>query len=90
MFVLANNTNGLGNAGFGIGYAGLGGGSLGVEFDTFNNGGADISSNHVAVDENGGQQNFAAANPYGVSNCQTDPSSYTQPAACRTATSGRW
>jgi hypothetical protein len=80
VFVLANNTTGLGGAGFGIGYSGLSGGSLGIEFDTFNNGAStnDISSNHVAIDENGQLNNFAAANPYGVGNCQTDPNSYQQ------------
>ncbi len=69
VFILANNTTGLGGTGFGIGYSGLSGPSTGIEFDTYNNGGADISSNHVAIDKDGALTNAAAANPYGVATC---------------------
>lgn len=67
-FVLAANPTGLGVGGGGIGYQGVPN-SVAIEFDTFNNGGADISSNHVAIDVNGVLTNTAAANPYGVGTC---------------------
>jgi len=75
-FVLAANPSGLGVGGGGIGYQGVPN-SVAIEFDTFNNGGLDISSNHVAVDVNGVLTNTAAANPYGVGTCEF-PSSYLQ------------
>ena len=67
-FVVAQNATGLGSSGGGLGYAGVGN-SVAVEFDTFNNGGLDTSSNHVAVDTNGVLTNSALANPYGVVTC---------------------
>jgi len=67
-FVLAANPSGLGIGGGGIGYQGVSS-SVAIEFDTFNNGGADLSSNHVAVDVNGVLTNTASINPYGVANC---------------------
>ena len=69
VFVLATQTAGLGTTGFGIGYAGLAGGSAGIEFDTYNNGGSDLSSNHVAVDVNGALSNLNSTNPYGIATC---------------------
>ena len=68
VFVLAAASNGLGVSGGGIGYQGVGN-SVGIEFDTYNNGSPDISDNHVAIDTNGVLTNTAAANPYGVGNC---------------------
>ena len=76
-FVLAANPSGLGVGGGGLGYQGVPN-SVAVEFDTFNNGGADISSNHVAIDVNGVLTNTAAANPYGVATCEFPGSSYLQ------------
>ena len=67
-FVISQGTSGLGGAGGGLGYVGVGN-SMAIEFDTFNNGGLDVSSNHVAVDTNGVLTNSATANPYGVTNC---------------------
>jgi len=75
-FVLAANPTGLGIGGGGIGYEGVPN-SVAIEFDTFNNGGADISSNHVAIDTNGVLTNTAAANPYGAAVCEF-PSTYLQ------------
>jgi hypothetical protein len=73
-FVLAANPTGLGSGGGGLGYQGVPN-SLAIEFDTFNNGGADLSSNHVAVDVGGVLTNTATANPYGVATCEF-PTSY--------------
>ena len=73
-FVLAQNATGLGGTGGGLGYAGVSN-SVAVEFDTFNNGGLDTSSNHVAVDQSGVLTNNALANPYGVGTC-TSTSGY--------------
>jgi hypothetical protein len=52
MFVVQTVANNVGGAGGGIGYLGIPH-SLGVEFDTFNNGGVDNDNNHVAVNFNG-------------------------------------
>ncbi|HZZ82428.1 MAG TPA: L-type lectin-domain containing protein [Gemmataceae bacterium] len=69
VFVVQTVSNTAGGAGGGIGYQGLTK-SLGVEFDTYNNG--EISGNHVGVDENGGLQDFAAINePTRFNNGQT-------------------
>lgn len=67
-FVLAQNPTGLGGGGGGLGYVGVPH-SVAIEFDTFNNGGLDVSSNHVAIDVNGVLTNTATANPYGVATC---------------------
>lgn len=64
-FVLTKSPTGLGINGGGLGYQGVAN-SVAIEFDTYNNG---LDSNHVAVDTNGSLQNYAAANPYGVSTC---------------------
>ncbi|MBI5256009.1 MAG: PEP-CTERM sorting domain-containing protein [Burkholderiales bacterium] len=74
-FVLAQNPTGLGLAGGGLGYQGVAN-SVAIEFDTYNNGGSDLSSNHVAVDVNGALMNSATANPYGVANCTFSGNSY--------------
>ncbi|MBK8912745.1 MAG: T9SS type A sorting domain-containing protein [Chlorobi bacterium] len=59
-FVIQNATdNAEGYDGGNIGYAGIPN-SLAVEFDTYNNGNSyDISSNHVAINTNGFQQNYS-------------------------------
>lgn len=67
-FVLAADATGLGTAGGGLGYQGVPN-SVAIEFDTYDNGGTDLGSNHVAIDVNGVLTNTAAANPYGVATC---------------------
>jgi hypothetical protein len=52
MFVVQTVANNVGSSGGGIGYAGINH-SLGVEFDTYNNGGSDGNGNHVAFNLNG-------------------------------------
>jgi fibronectin-binding autotransporter adhesin len=59
VFVVQTVSNNVGANGGGIGYFGIPN-SIGIEFDTFNNG--EISGNHVGVDENGGLQDFGAVN----------------------------
>jgi Legume lectin domain len=59
VFVVQTVSNNVGSAGGGIGYLGINN-SVGVEFDTYNN--AEISGNHVGIDENGGLQDFGAVN----------------------------
>ena len=51
-FVVQTVANTAGGLGGGIGYAGLAN-SVGVEFDTYNNGGSDPDGNHVAINTNG-------------------------------------
>ena len=65
-FVVQPVSASLGGGGGGIGYAGISP-SVAVEFDTYDNG--ELNDNHVAVDVNGGLQNFATAAPYGVNGC---------------------
>jgi len=67
-FVLAADASGLGSAGGGLGYQNVPN-SVAVEFDTFNNGETG-GSNHVGLDLDGGLQDFGAASPQGVTNCQ--------------------
>lgn len=53
VFVVQTNSNSVGGLGGGIGYAGVPN-SVGIEFDTWNNGGIDgNSSNHVGIDVGG-------------------------------------
>jgi len=53
VFVVQTVGNNVGGAGGGIGYAGINN-SVGIEFDTWNNGsGDDNSSNHIGADVNG-------------------------------------
>ena len=77
VFVVGTSTTGLGAAGGGLGYLGASGNSVGIEFDTFNNGSLDgNSSNHVGIDENGGLQDLNLTNVYGVNPCNFSGSSY--------------
>jgi hypothetical protein len=54
VFVVQNVSSSIGSAGGGLGYMGIGL-SVGVEFDTWNNGGGfnDANSNHLGIDTNG-------------------------------------
>jgi hypothetical protein len=52
VFTVQNDANNVGSAGGGIGFEGVSP-SLGVEWDTYDNGGPDSPANHVAVDLNG-------------------------------------
>lgn len=53
MFVVQTVGNNVGGAGGGIGYQGINN-SIGIEFDTWNNGSGDNnSSNHIGIDVNG-------------------------------------
>ena len=67
-FVLAAATTGLGGAGSGLGYAGVPN-SVAIEFDTYLNGGADSSSNHVSIDTGGSVSDSNLVNLYGIGNC---------------------
>jgi hypothetical protein len=69
VFVLTTNTTGLGQGGYALGYGGLAGNSIGIEFDTFENGADDTSSNHVAIDTDGNVTDTALVNVYGIGNC---------------------
>jgi hypothetical protein len=61
VFVVQTVGNNVGGAGGGIGYAGINN-SVGIEFDTWNNGAGDNnSSNHVGVDVNGSVNSIALA-----------------------------
>lgn len=62
VFVIQPNSNSVGGSGGGIGYGGIGK-SLGVEYDTFNNGVVDQgSSNHIGIDLNGSLTSLAQNN----------------------------
>lgn len=67
-FVLAASPTGLGTGGGDLGYGGVGN-SVAIEFDTFQNGGPDANSNHVAVDTNGALNNLFLASPGGQQFC---------------------
>jgi hypothetical protein len=61
VFVVQTVSSSVGGAGGGIGYEGIGN-SVGIEFDTWNNGGGDNnSSNHVGIDVNGSVSSIALA-----------------------------
>lgn len=51
VFIIAANSNSLGESGGGLGYSGITN-SLGIEFDFYNNGGENIASSDVFVDGN--------------------------------------
>ncbi|VAV90712.1 hypothetical protein MNBD_ALPHA04-2045 [hydrothermal vent metagenome] len=69
VFVIQPNANNVGGAGGGIGYQGIAN-SLGVEFDSWNNGGIDGgSANHVGVNLNGSINSVARTNsPFPLDN----------------------
>lgn len=60
VFVIQTVGNNVGGAGGGIGYAGINN-SVGIEFDTWNNGSVDSSSNHIGADANGDINSIALA-----------------------------
>jgi hypothetical protein len=61
VFVAQTVGNNVGGAGGGIGYAGISN-SVGIEFDTWNNGGGDNnSSNHIGADVNGSVNSIVLA-----------------------------
>jgi len=51
VFIIAKDTNQLGEVGGGIGYTGIAN-SVGIEFDTYQNG-DDVSDSHIGIDLNG-------------------------------------
>ncbi len=73
MFVIQTVSNSVGAQGGGIGYQGIGP-SVGIEFDTFNNGAAygDPNGNHVGIDVNGNIDSIATqTEPTRFNNGQT-------------------
>src|SRR5947209_8791893 len=62
VFVIQTVSNNVGGAGGGIGYAGINN-SLGIEFDTYDNGAGagDPNGNHVGIDLNGSVNSVATA-----------------------------
>ncbi len=65
VFVVQTQSNQYGGSGGGIGYAGIPN-SVGIEFDTYNNGAGDAwSGNHVGIDING-NLNSAVLQPIGT------------------------
>ncbi len=61
VFIVQTNSNNVGGAGGGIGYAGVLN-SVGIEFDTWNNGSIDgNSSNHVGIDVGGSVNSLVRA-----------------------------
>jgi hypothetical protein len=61
VFAVQTVANNVGTGGGGIGYQGIPN-SVGIEFDTWYNGGIDINSNHVGVDLNGNVNSVVSAN----------------------------
>ncbi len=52
VFILTDNITGIGTLGSGMGYGGLGGNSVGIEFDTYQNG-WDPVYHHIAIETDG-------------------------------------
>lgn len=85
VFVVQTVGNNVGGLGGGIGYAGITN-SVGIEFDTWNNGSIDNnSSNHIGIDVNGDVQSVVLAevteadmNNGGIWNAWVDYNSVTQ------------
>jgi hypothetical protein len=70
VFVLQNSSNtAIGNIGGSLGYGGANNGpggispSIGIEFDTYYNGGWDPNGNHIGLDLNGNLNSAITANP---------------------------
>ncbi len=63
IFVMASTANKYGSVGGGMGYGDITS-SVGIEFDTFDNDGADPSSSHIAVNVNG--QDIISTSPVAV------------------------
>jgi hypothetical protein len=62
VFVVQTNANNVGGVGEGIGYSGIGN-SIGIEFDTWNNGSSDGNNgNHVGINLNGSTSSAARYN----------------------------
>ncbi|HWI51269.1 MAG TPA: L-type lectin family protein [Symbiobacteriaceae bacterium] len=61
VFVVQTASNQYGGAGGGLGYDGIDK-SIGIEFDTWYNGGVDPNGNHVGIDQNGSVASLATAN----------------------------
>jgi hypothetical protein len=80
-FVLAASPTGLGVGGGGIGYLGVPN-SVAIEFDTFNNGGVDGSSNHVAIDTDGVLNDSNLTNLYSKANCNFTPATTHSSPGC--------
>lgn len=61
VFVVQTASNQYGGVGGGLGYDGIAK-SIGIEFDTWFNGGADPNGNHVGINQNGSVASLATAN----------------------------
>ena len=60
VFCIQQASNTAGGIGIGIGYNGIPGQSIGIEYDTWNNGGADDDDNHIALGINGTIHNMSS------------------------------
>jgi hypothetical protein len=82
-FVVAGAPSGLGGIGQSLGYEGASANSMAIEFDTFDNGGADgNSSNHVGIDIGGVLTDLDLNNVYGNQTCDFGSSTSYLRAGC--------